>query len=146
MDEEVVYFELNDWFAGEDYPCAEPFLTWCGNDRNLYFCNENFVKENKLCVVQQVIDMSINWCITAPKSFVLKYCPKLLSDETTSTKFVRTCNGVSTEYEKTFPYSHYLRFPDEDADADECGIVYGRFGTKFLEYKPENIGIKYEDD
>jgi hypothetical protein len=49
--EDVVYFELNNWFAGQDYPDCEPFLTWMGNDLQLRFRDEDWVKENKLCVV-----------------------------------------------------------------------------------------------
>ena len=27
-NEEVVYFEVNNWFSGRDFPDCEPFLTW----------------------------------------------------------------------------------------------------------------------
>ena len=138
---DAVYFELNNWYAGEDYPDAEPFLTWCGNDLNLYFNNEDFVKQHDLCVVTQVIDMSVNWCITAPKSFVLEYCPKLLSDEVLTTKYTLTSKDGTKETEKSFPYSRYLRFPEDGEDT-----VYGRFGAEFLEWSPENVGIKYVKD
>ena len=138
---EVVYFELNNWFAGRDYPDAEPFTTWCGNNNlNLDFSNEDFVKENKLCVVQQVIDMSVNWCITAPKSFVEENCPKLLSDETYKTTFIMLDKAGKKEYTEEFSYKQFLRFPDED------GVVEGRFGAEFLPWSEENIGIKYLED
>ena len=29
---EIVYFELNNWFSGRDYPNEEPFTTWCDDD------------------------------------------------------------------------------------------------------------------
>ena len=137
---DIVYFELNNWFAGRDYPDAEPFNTWCGDDMNLYFNNEDFVKENKLCVVQQIIDISVNWCITAPKSFVEKHCPKLLSDETYKTSFVIWGKDGKKEYEEECSYKQFLRFPDED------GVVEGRFGAEFLPWSEENIGIKYLED
>lgn len=138
--EDVVYFELNNWFSGRDYPNAEPFLTWCKNDLNLYFSNDEFVKQNRLCVVMQNIDMSVNWCITAPKSFVLENCPKLLSGETTKSSLVTRSSAGTVRTDEDVPYSRFLRFPDE------YGEVYGRFGTEFLPYADENIGITFLDD
>ena len=44
---EIIYFELNNWMSGRDYPDAEPFITWCSDDYHLYFSDENWVKENK---------------------------------------------------------------------------------------------------
>lgn len=62
---DVIYFELNNWSPGEDYPNEEPFTTWCDDDCNLYFSNAEWVRANKLCVVESLVDMSVNWCITA---------------------------------------------------------------------------------
>lgn len=119
FEEKFVYFELNNWFPGDHYPDEEPFTKWIGNDLNIYFNNENWVKENKLCVVRSIIDMSMNFCITATKEWVEKNCPKLL------TKHIK-----------------FLRYPDEDGD------VYGQFDNKFLEYSEENFGIEkiYDDE
>lgn len=116
---DVVYFELNNWFPGKHYPAEEPFTTWIGNDLNIYFNNEDWVKENKLCVVRSIIDMSTNFCVTATKEWVEKNCPRLL-----------------TEHEK------FLRYPNE------AGYVCGRFGDEFLEYSEENFGIEevYDED
>lgn len=113
-EKDIVYFELNNWFPGDHYPAEEPFITWIGNDLNIYFNNEEWVKENKLCVVRSIIDMSVNFCVTATIDWVEKNCPKLL-----------------TEYKK------FLRYSDEDGD------VYGQFGDEFLEYSEENFGIEY---
>lgn len=109
---EVVYFELNNWSAGRDYPNDEPFLSWMANDLKIKFRNEEWVKENNLCVVMDLVDMSQNFCITATKEWVEKNCPKLLTE-----------------------YTEFLRFPDED------GEVQGRFGHWFLEYEEDNFGI-----
>lgn len=117
MEKEIVYFELNNWFAGDHYPAEEPFLTWIGNDLNIHFNNETWVKENKLCVVRSIIDMSVNFCITATKEWVESNCSRLLTE-----------------------YTKFLRCPDED------GYVEGQFGDEFLEYSEENIGITYVDD
>lgn len=112
MDNEVVYFELNNWFAGEHYPAEEPFLTWIGHDLSIHFNNEDWVNDNKLCVVRHMIDMSMNFCVTATKEWVDTNCPKLLTEHT-----------------------KFLRYPDKD------GYVEGQFGDEFLEYSEENIGI-----
>lgn len=120
---DVVYFELNNWFAGEDYPNDEPFLSWMKNDLNIKFRNEKWVIENELCVVESIVDMSSNFCITAKKEWVEKNCPKLLTD-----------------------YKEFLRYPEKYEDEDEDGEVYGRFGNHFLEWSEENFGITYDDE
>lgn len=111
---EVVYFELNNWYAGRDYPNAEPFLSWMVHDLGIQFRDEQWVKENKLCVVASCVDMSQNFCITATREWVEKTCPDLLTEYTT-----------------------FLRYPDRD------GEVYGRFGSYFLTYSEDNIGISW---
>lgn len=113
---DVVYFELNNWCAGEDYPAAEPFLSWMRNDLAIRFRNEKWVKENELCVVESIVDMSSNFCITAKLEWVEKNCPDLLTK-----------------------YTQFLRQPDED------GYVYGRFGHEFLPWAEENIGIEFDE-
>lgn len=116
--QDIVYFELNNWFSGRDYPEDEPFLSWMSSDLNLKFKDATWVKANKLCVAFAFVDMSQNFCITAPISWVQNNCPSLLTK-----------------------YTEFLREPDED------GEVYGRFGHKFLEYTDENFGItEYEED
>lgn len=113
--EEVVYFELNNWMAGRDYPEVDPFVSWMQNDLKIKFRNEEWVKENKLCVVFTNVDMSQNFCITATKEWVEKNCPALLQE-----------------------YSKFVFTPDKYGD------VEGRFGGRFLEYSEENIGIIYD--
>lgn len=109
---DIVYFELNNWFAGNDYPYDEPFLSWMRNDLKIKFRNKEWVKENKLCVVFDFVDMSQNFCITTTKEWVENNCPKLLTE-----------------------YTKFLRLPDEN------GEVQGQFGHWFLEYKEDNFGI-----
>ena len=111
---DIIYFELNNWFAGSDYPAAEPFISWMSDDLSIRFRNEDWVEENKLCVVESLVDMSSDFCVTATKEWVDKNCPSLLTD-----------------------YQEFLRYPDE---WDE---VYGRFGCRFLPYEEENIGLTY---
>ena len=112
----IVYFELNNWASGRDYPDDEPFIAWMSNDLNIKFKDEEWIKENKLCIVADLVDMSTNFCITTTKEWVEQNCPELLTK-----------------------YREFLRGPDED------GCVYGRFGHKFLEYEEGNVGIKWYD-
>jgi len=112
---EIIYFELNNWARGKDYPDAEPFISWIGNDSKISFSNDKWVKENKLCVVESMIDMSSNFCITAIKEWVEVNCPELLTK-----------------------YREFLRFSDEDED------VYGQWGNHFKEWSEDNIGLYYE--
>lgn len=115
---EIIYFELNNWSCGCDYPDAEPFVSWMQDDLNIKFNDEQWVKDNELCVVRTFIDMSQNFCITATKEWVEKNCPELLAK-----------------------YNNFIRQPDIHND------VYGRFGSLFLPYIKENIGtIKWDDD
>lgn len=83
---EIIYFELNNWMPGEDFPNAEPFITWCANDFNLKFNSDEWCKENRLVVTHGTIDMSTNWCICATKEWVEENCPELL---TKYTEFLR---------------------------------------------------------
>lgn len=135
---EIIYFELNNWVGGDDYPFAEPFLTWCGNDEHLYFNDEKWVKENKLCVVKEYIDMSNNWCVTATREWVEQNCPDLLSDSGT---FTTTQVVYKVYYTSMHPYCSFLRIPDP-----KTGVVKGQFGTVFLEYSEDNIGIHCIED
>ena len=75
---EVVYFELNNWFIGRDYPNEEPFVTWIREDR---FSDDTWLKENKLVCVKSFVDMSLNFCISASRQWVEENCPKLLSKD-----------------------------------------------------------------
>ena len=78
------------------------------------FCLIKWVKQNKLCVEMNTIDMSVSYRITAPKSWVEKNCPELLTK-----------------------YTQFICTPDED------GVILDRFGKEFLPYSEENIGLHY---
>lgn len=118
---EVIYFELNNWFAGRDFPAEEPYLSWmqCNAENN--YCiklrDKKWIEENKLIVVESLVDMSQNFCITATKEWVEKNCPTLL---TTHNKFLR-----------------------KEIDGE---VPYGRFDCPFLEYTEENIGYHYAEE
>ena len=115
MNEEIIYFELNDWFPVDFYPNCEPFLTWMENETDgSPLRDENWLKENKICVKSFAVDMSISFLITAPKSFVEKVCPALLEEENRK----------------------FLRYPDEGKDVPESNME----DESFLPYTEENIG------
>ena len=115
---DIVYFELNNWFGGIHYPDEEPFISWM---ENFKFEDLNWVIENQLCVHYDLIVMSSNYCITAKREWVEKKCPRLLNDSKLYNRFVR--------------------------EPKENNKTYGKFGHIFLEYEPKNIGIfsMYED-
>lgn len=115
---DIIYFELNNWSPGRDYPDAEPFISWMRDDLKQAFLDEKWVKENKLVVVDSLVDMSSNYCITATKEWVERNCPDLLGE-----------------------YKGFIRIPEDDED-----VPYGRFGCPFLEYKENNIGIHVAEE
>ena len=117
-NDEVVYFEFNNWEPGKYYPDEEPFTDWLDDDCRQAFCSANWIKKNKLVVVTSLIDMSINYCITAPKSWVEQRCPKLLTE-----------------------FTQFLRPFEEDKDEQP---ILGMFGNEFLPYTKENIGLHHQ--
>lgn len=139
--ENVVYFELNNWFGGRDYPPEEPFYTWLGNDLKQAFTNEEFVKENKLVVVCGLLDMSMNYCITAPRKWVEENCPVLLSDNTYTYNTIQYHKGEERTITHIKKYSDFLKFYNE-----EDGLPEGRWGMPFKEYCEENIGVHWVNE
>lgn len=118
MKSDAVYFELNMWEPGTFYPNESPFTDWIAlrGNKGLLLDDINFVKDNKLCVVVTIIDQSVNYCISASRDWVEQQCPNLLTKHT-----------------------KFLRHPSKD------GNVYGQWGTEFMLYTPDHIGvIEYE--
>lgn len=134
---DVVYISVNNWFCGRDYPDTPNFRKWLGNDLKLAFDNNDWVKENKLCVNAGNIDMSSNYTITAPKEWVEQNCPELLTDDEYSYDLISSVNGRET-YKKKF--SDFVFHPNEDGDVED------KYGWPFLEYCEENIGVHYYED
>lgn len=121
--EEIIYISINNWFSERDYPEIEPIETWLSYSEEddwdnvfRYLDDKKFVEENKICVAFTIIDMSFDYGITAPKSWVDKNIPEI------------------------YNYPKFLMKPDEN------GEIRGRYSTKFLNYDEENIGkIKFFD-
>lgn len=145
--EEIIYFEIDNWFAGRDYPNAQPFLSWMNDDLNLAFANDNWCIENRLCVEAVLIDMSVCFCVTAPRSWVEENCPKLLTDEECGSMNIISHYDANTGTfvdEKKYEHCSYSKFickPDKD------GEVYGRISNlHFAEYKEKNFGVHWNDE
>lgn len=82
----IIWFEFDNWTAGEDFPREEPFFSWMyptfNKDKDLsaaLFNDADFVKENELVVLQVNIDMSIDYIIGAKDEWVIAKCPSLLN-------------------------------------------------------------------
>ena len=114
---DVIYISVNNWFCGRDYPPLDCFKKWLGDDLNQTFRNDKWAKENKLCIYYGNIDMSQNYTISAPREWVEKNCPELLTK-----------------------YSNFMNIPEKGEK-----VPYARFYGEFLEYTKENIGIHYDD-
>ena len=136
--EEIIYFNINNWFRGRDYPPVEPFDTWV--NLNSPLDDGAWCKENKICVKTGYIDMSRNWCVSAPRSFVEKYCPQLLTNEEYTYDICTFSNDGNTVTTHTKKYSDFVCTPDKDRD------VEGRFGWTFLDYKEENFGVTWYEE
>ena len=113
MKDEIIYFSVNNWFEGRDYPPTDNFRKWLRDDFQQQFKDDKWAKENKLCIAYELIDQSMNYCITASKKWVEENCPRLLTH-----------------------YQQFLR-------GSENNEARGHWGTKFLEYIPENFGSRY---
>jgi len=130
--DEIIYFEVDNWFSGRDYPDIEPINEWVKKDQ---FNNEEWCKENKLCVVAGPIDMSMCWCVTTSKSWIKKNCPKLLSNK----KLKYQLHYSDGTIEK-----HIYKATDFICKPDENGYVEGKVSSwDFLEYKKENFGVHW---
>ena len=143
--EEIIYFSVNNWFCGSDYPPTENFKKWLGDDLNQTFRDDKWAKENKLCIYFGVIDMSQNYTVAAPRSWVEKNCPELLTDDEYT--YV-TCFYGKDGWKRQEHKAKYSDFVDHP---DESGEVIARFDWPYLEYKEENFGCHwyvepYDDD
>ena len=147
---EVVYFSVNNWMSGENYPPLKCFHKWLGDDLNQNFRSDEWCKENKLCVYYGMVDMSTNYTISAPREWVEKNCPELLTDDeyTYVTRrgtykkksiFSKDVELVWEDIEHKKKYSDFV-YSQEDVDEGECDRVGD---MPFREYCEENFGSEY---
>jgi hypothetical protein len=140
MNKEIIYFSVNNWFEGRDYPPTENFNKWLSNDLNQKFRDDKWAKENKLCIYCGCIDMSQNYTIAAPRSWVEANCPELLTDdEYTYEEYVCSVKGT-TITTHTKKYSDFVDYPDEDGHVEDK-----RFGWPYPEYCEEKFGVWWYD-
>ena len=138
MGSDVIYFELNNWFRGRDYPPGEPFDSWI---RTHQLSNDDWCKENKICVRYGMIDMSDNYIVTATKEWVEKNCSQLLTDESYTYKTIIYYKGENIIKEHTKKYSDFLSYPSDPKYPDE---VYSKVDSwPFLEYEEDNFGAHF---
>ena len=145
---EVVYFSVNNWMSGENYPPLKCFHKWLGDDLNQNFRSDEWCKENKLCVYYGMVDMSTNYTISAPREWVEKNCPELLTDDeyTYITKMGKPKKKLFGGYEYVWEdvehkkkYSDFV-YSQEDIDEGEVDSVGD---MPFREYCEANFGSKY---
>lgn len=147
---DVIYFSVNNWMSGENYPPTENFKKWLSDDFNQSFRNDAWCKENKLCVYYGTVDMSTNYTISAPREWVEKNCPELLTDDEyiyitrTGTYKKKSIFSKDTELvwedvEHKKKYSDFV-YSQEDVDEGECDRVGD---MPFREYCEANFGSEY---
>jgi len=107
---DIVYFWLNDW----DHPNDSLYIGWMIRKDKPIFLDEEWVKENKLCVIVDQLYMDMYVFITATREWVENNCPSILNK-----------------------YNRYLSIPDGKGKA--FTPLYGEYKT----YSKENIGISW---
>lgn len=147
-NKDVIYFSVNNWFCGRDYPDTKNFRKWMSDDFNQSFRNDEWCKENKLCVYYGTVDMSTNYTISAPREWVEKNCPELLTDNEytyvirygkSKKKLFGGYKYVWEDKEIKKKYSDFV-YSQEDVDEGECDSLGD---MPFREYCEENFGSEY---
>lgn len=145
---DVVFFSVNNWFCGRDYPKTDNFKKWLVDDLNLSFRNDEWCKTNKLCVYWGDIDISVNFTVSAPREWVENNCPELLTDDeytyiVRETRHKKHIFGkpevVWKDVENKKKYSDFVYTPEEGENTPDCD----KFGMPFREYREENFGSEY---
>ena len=147
---DVIYFSVNNWMGGTNYPPTENFKKWLRDDLNQSFRNDKWCKENKLCVYYGTVDMSTNYTVSASREWVEKNCPELLTDDeytyiTKIGKYKYTVALTSAELvwediEHKKKYSDFVYVPKEGEDTPDNDYIGN---MPFREYCEENFGCEY---
>lgn len=75
--ENIIKFSLNNWSAGRDYPEDLPFtIEYSGP-----LFDDEYCKNNKICVNAGLVDMSCNLAVVAPRCWVEKECPCIIGSK-----------------------------------------------------------------
>lgn len=82
----LIHIWLNNW-SNKYCPPEEPFLTWLDDD-NLTLCDNQWMsKQDGITACYSLVDMSINFAVTATEEWVRKNCPILLENQDYRKKF-----------------------------------------------------------
>ena len=146
-EENVIYFELNDWHKTDSYPPLPIFQKWVKERK---FSDEDWCKRNRLCVIAASPDEPLqHWLVTAPLEFVAEYCPELIlaKDNPGLNDYIIDITTISAGDKKRLidrEYIHkhitdFLRYPDKFGD------VHSKFGIgyNFAPYDEENFGVTF---
>ena len=139
MKDDVIYISINNWFCGENYPPIKKFKKWLRDDLNQKLEDDKWAKRNKLCINHGVLDMSVKYTISAPRKWVEKNCPELLTDDEYTYDIVYYGRDGQTRKTFTKKYSDFVYKPyegDETPDED-------RYGMPFRKYCKKNFGSEY---
>lgn len=147
---DVIYFSVNNWFCGRDYPPLDCFKKWLGDDLNQTFRSDSWCKENKLCVYYGCVDMSQNYTVSAPREWVEKNCPELLTDDeyvyytmVHRPKRKKLFGGYEYEdvrEENKKKYSDFVYVSEIEGDTPDCDRIED---MPFREYCEKNFGSEY---
>ena len=148
---DVIYFSVNNWMGGTNYPPTENFKKWLRDDLNQSFRNDTWCKENKLCVYYGAVDMSTNYTVSASREWVEKNCPELLTDDEYTyitrtgkyerkSKFSKDVELVWEDIEHKKKYSDFVYTPEEGEGLPDNDYI-GKM--PFRKYCEENFGCEY---
>lgn len=136
---DVIYFSVRNNILGEDYPITLNFINWLAYN-NQYFLNDEWTRENKLCVYAGSIGTSLNYNISAPKSWVEKNCPELFTDDEYSYYGEVYIKNIGKTITRVFrkKFSDFLDHPNVHGD-----VIDHKIGWAYPEYNEENFGTRW---
>lgn len=136
---DIIYFSVNNWFCGEDFPPTPNFYKWIsGSNSDECFRNGEWCKKNKLCVYWGYIDMSVNYTVAAPREWVEENCPELLTDGEFTYKIAHYRGNENIIEDCIKKYSDFV-FNLEDGGMPDSD----RNDMPFPEYCEDNFGSEY---
>ena len=134
---DIIYIGINNWFYERDFPPIKQLEEWVDAYK---FNDDEWCKEQKLCVVSGVVDMSVSWLITATRDWVEQNLPELLTDGSYTYGIVTHDRSGEHETQYTKKFSDFVYHPD-DPTRD-----FSFHGYHFKEYDEEDFGCEYQDN
>ena len=135
----IIYFSINNWFYGRDFPPIQNICNWLSSSNPDGFQNSEWCKKNKLCVYWGNIDMSINYTVAAPREWVEENCPELLTDDEYTYKVQYYRSSAPVTETRTKKYSNFVYNTENGESAPDSDWVE----MPFPEYREENFGSEY---